>query len=293
MEKRGAMKRILQYVIISSAAMALLHAYEPLFPSYSHEKICRSCDRPKKPFVCHAPALRCLFNATGNAIQDVIDLHLNIISKETFIVIAATMCPYLITRQIDEHIQCHFFSHINHKNINQCPHWCKSLVRFGIGVPIVAFGSQLFLSSDPEWREAAWMLLLGMPFVIFGKDIIKTFDADFCLRPWHEDFLNDHKRGGGGFPSGHMAQAAYITTLYGMRFGPKLAVPLTFFAAALGIIFINCNRHYLSQLIAGAGLGAIYGIAANKVIDRKLAEGWKIDPCFERDCVGLRASCRF
>jgi hypothetical protein len=294
MEKRGAMKRILQYYLISSATMACMQAYDTgLFPSYSYERVCDSCYRPKKIFKSEAPALRCLFNSIGSAMQDVIDLHLNIISKETFIVIAATMSPYLISRQIDDHIQCHFFSHTNHKNINQCPHWCKSLVRFGIGVPIVAFGSQLFLSRDPEWREAAWMLLLGIPFVIFGKDVIKTFDADFCLRPWHEDFCQDHKRGGGGFPSGHMAQASYIATLYGMRFGPKLAVPLTFFAAALGIIFVNCNRHYLSQLIAGAGLGAIYGIAANKVIDRKLSESWNVGLCIDRHGAGIKARYEF
>lgn len=288
------MKRILNFFLISSASIALLHANEPIvFPSYSYEKICDSCYRPKKPFVSYAPTLRCMFNGLSSAVQDVIDLHLNIISTETFIAIAATMCPYLIARQIDDNIQCHFFSHINHKNINQCPHWCKSLVRFGIGVPLVAFGSQLFLSCDPEWRETAWMLILGFPFVIFGKDIIKSFDADFCLRPWHEDFCKDHKRGGGGFPSGHMAQATYIATLYGMRFGPKLAVPLTFFAAALGIIFINCNRHYLSQIIAGAGLGAIYGIAANKVIDRKLCEGWDVGLSLNRNGVGIRAGYQF
>lgn len=288
------MKRILPYIFINGALVALAHPCQaPIFPSYSYEQICNSCDRPKKQFVSHAPALRCLFNATGNAIQDIIDLHLNMISTETFIVIGATLMPYLVARQIDDHIQCHFFSHTNHKNINQCPHWCKSLVRFGIGVPIVAFGSQLFLSRDPEWQETAWMLLLGFPFVVFGKDIIKTFDADFCLRPWHEEFCHNHKRGGGGFPSGHMAEASFIATLYGLRFGPKLAVPLTFFAATLGIIFINCNRHYLSQLIAGAGLGAIYGIAANKVIDRKLSERWEIGPCFGRDCVGIKGSYNF
>lgn len=291
---RGGMKRILHCLLINCIGVALVYAHDPeIFPSYAHQNICDSCYRPKKLFTSEAPALRCMMNGVSGIIKDIIDLHLNIISKETFIVIAATVSPYLIARQIDDNLQCHFFSHTNHKNINQCPHWCKSLVRFGIGVPLVGFGSQLFLSSDPEWQAAAWMLILGFPFVIFGKDIIKSFDADFCLRPWHEDFCKDHKRSGGGFPSGHMAEAAYIATLYGMRFGHKLAVPLTFFAAALGIIFINCNRHYLSQIIAGAGLGAIYGIAANKVIDRKLCEGWNMGFCLDRNGIGIKADYQF
>lgn len=288
------MKRILHYIFLSSISASFLSAPQPIsYPSYSYERTCDSCYRPKKQFKCEAPALRCLFNGVGNVVQDIIDLHLNIISKETFIVIAATMWPYFITREFDNNLQCHFYSHSSHKNINQAPRWCTTLVDFGIAIPVVGFGSQLFLSSDPEWREAARMLFLGIPFVIFGKDIIKTFDSEFCLRPWHEDFCKDHKRKGGGFPSGHMAQAAYVATLYGMRFGPKLAVPLTFFAAALGIIFINCNRHYLSQLIAGAGLGAIYGIAANKVIDRKLCEGWNVGLCIDRKGAGIKASYQF
>ncbi len=137
------------------------------------------------------------------------------------------------------------------------------------------------------------MLLLGIPFVIFGKDIIKKLDADFCLRPWHQDFCQTHKQAMGGFPSGHMAQATYIATLYGMRFGPKLAIPLAFFAAGLGIVFLNCNRHYLSQLVAGVGLGALYGIAANKVIDSKLAENVTLNVCFDRHGPAFNACYRF
>ncbi len=289
--------RILQISMATVATMACLNAYEPLactFPSYEYEqRWCDTCDRPKKEFRTGAPALRFVFNGFGSAVKDAIDLNLNIISKDTFIVIAATMCPYLIARQFDDGIQCHFFSHTSHKNINQCPKWCQELVRFSLAVPIVIFGSQLFLSSDPVWKESAWMLLLGIPFVIFGKDLIKTFDTDFCLRPWHEDFMAEHKRSSGGFPSGHMAQAAYIATLYGTRFGHKMAVPLTFFAAGLGIVFLNCNRHYLSQLIAGAGLGAIYGLAANKVIDRKLSENWKMGLTINRDGPAIKARYRF
>jgi hypothetical protein len=256
-------------------------------------RFCDSCDRPKKIFCSPCPTLHRGFNIVANAFRDAIRLNLNLISTESFIVIASTLPVYLGARLADDHIQCHFFSHRNHKNINQMPKWCHELVRFGVGVPIVIFGSQLFLSNDPEWQEAAWMLFLGIPFVIFGKDIIKKFDADFCLRPWHEDFCHEHKQSMGGFPSGHMAQAAYIATLYGMRFGAKYAVPLTFFAASVGIIFLNCNRHYFSQLIAGAGLGALYGIAANKVIDANLAEDVNIGLGFDRNGPTLKACYRF
>jgi len=254
---------------------------------------CNSCNRPKKIFCTPSPSLRRAFTIAGQGLNDAFLLNLNLISKESFIVIAATLPVYLGARLMDNSIQSHFFSHWSHKNINQMPNCCHELVRFGIGIPIALLGSQVFLSSDPEWREAGWMLLLGIPFVIFGKNIIKKFDEDFCLRPWHEDFMHTHKRSGGGFPSGHMAQATYIATLYGMRFGHRMAVPLTFFAAALGIVFLNCNRHYFSQIVAGAGLGALYGIAANKVIDSKLSENVNLGVCFDHGGPAIRASYSF
>jgi hypothetical protein len=286
--------RVIKYLLIFLIIIPNTKLY-CAFPHYNFntQKICTSCHKPKQPFCCTAPCLRRGFNLIKEAIQDTFWLNVNLISTESFIVIGSTLPVYLAARLMDDHIQCHFFSHQSHKNINQMPSWCHDLVRFGVGVPIVILGSQLFISKDPEWREAAWMLLLGIPFVIFGKDIIKKFDADFCLRPWHQDFCKEHKQSMGGFPSGHMAQAAYIATLYGIRFGHRLAVPLAFFAAAVGIVFLNCNRHYFSQLVAGAGLGAMYGIAANKVIDCKLAQDISIGLCLDRGGPALKACYRF
>jgi membrane-associated phospholipid phosphatase len=90
-----------------------------------------------------------------------------------------------------------------------------------------------------------------------------------------------------------MAQAAYIATLYGMRFGHKYAIPLSFFAASVGIVFLNCNRHYFSQLVAGVGLGVMYGIAANKVIDSKLAQDVTVGLTFDRGGPAIKACYRF
>lgn len=255
--------------------------------------VCQKCLRPKRQFCCRTPCLRTGINLVGQAVKDAFWLNANLISADSFIVIAATLPVYLFTRVIDDHVQCHFFSHYNHKNINQFPCWCHELARFSVGVPIAILGSLAFLSDNAEWAEAGWMLLVGLPFLVFGKDIIKKFDADFCLRPWHQDFLKDHKRSLGGFPSGHMAEAVFIATLYGLRFGPQLGVPLSFFAAALGIIFLNCNRHYASQIVAGAGLGVLYGVAANKVIDSKLGEEVSLNFCFDRGGPALKACYRF
>ena len=69
-----------------------------------------------------------------------------------------------------------------------------------------------------------------------------------------------------------MANVVYMATLFGMRHGPAWGIPLGLFASFVFADFLNCNRHYLSQLVAGAGLGVIFAVAASKVVDKKLAE---------------------
>jgi len=236
-----------------------------------------------------------LFGLVGQALRDVINLNLNLFSLDSFKIISSTFPVYIGARMIDCDLQKHFFSHRTHKNINQMSKWCHDVAQWGIGVPIVLLGSQLFFSQDPEWREAAWFLLLGLPFVIFGKDLIKKLDTECCCRPWHEDFCNKdhHKRGMGGFPSGHMAEAMYMTVLYGMRFGPKMAIPLGLYAASLAVIFINCNRHYASQMVAGAAFGAMYAVAASRVIDCKFAEGLTFGVKLQKNGGAFTCSYRF
>ncbi len=202
--------------------------------------------------------------------KDIIMLHYNLISWSSYKTITASFPLFIAARVIDEPLQRKFFDFFDFKNCNQLPGWCHDAAQWGIGVPIVGLGSLAFLSLDEERRTTARIFLLGMPFVVFGKDIIKTVRADFCLRPWHEDFCDDGNRKFGGFPSGHMAEITYTMVLWGKRYGPKLFIPLGLLAGFVGAAFLNCNRHYVSQLVAGAALGTMYALAADKLIDQKL-----------------------
>ncbi len=56
--------------------------------------------------------------------------------------------------------------------------------------------------------------------------------------------------------------------------GPSWSLPIWMGAGFLAFEYINCNRHFLSQLIAGAGLGIIFGRASA----RSLAAP---DPCLK------------
>jgi len=202
-------------------------------------------------------------------------LHKNIFATESLKIIAGTLPFYLQARVLDNHIQECFYKGCCHKNINQLHSSCTVAAKYGVVIPVVLFSTFAFFADDEELQKTSKVFLLGVPFVIIGKNIIKNFEADFCLRPPCEHF-DKHKRVHGGFPSGHMAEAVYIATLFGMRYGKKAAIPLGAFAGFVGYTFISCNRHYGSQIVAGAALGAIYGIAASKVVDSDLNNNFSL-----------------
>lgn len=206
----------------------------------------------------------------GEVVIDALDLQVNLFSLTSAKILTAITPFYLGSRFIDETVQCHFYDPAHHKNINQLPKACHSLAKGLIGIPMVALSSLAVLAPTEDLRMTARMFIIGLPFVHWGKNLLKTFDAKICLRPWHEDF-SCKKRSRGGFPSGHMANVTYMTALFGMRHGAKFAVPLGLLATFVCVDFCNCNRHYLSQLVAGTGLGLLYAFAANAVVEKRLS----------------------
>jgi len=208
--------------------------------------------------------------AITGAFKDVLVLHKNLFTWNSFKIISGVFPVFVAARMIDEKLQRCFYDGRFHKNINQMPSWCHEVARASIGLPIVMLGVDAFFCRNDDRRWTAQILLLGMPFVIWTKTLIKKMKFDAGLRPWNEKFSCE-QRAFGGFPSGHMAQALYMTVLYGGRYGPSFAIPLGLLASFIGVTFVSCNRHYISQVIAGSAFGAIYALAASKLVDEKLA----------------------
>lgn len=225
--------------------------------------------------------------------KDVLDLNFNMISWDSFKIMAGIFPFFIATRMIDEKIHNCFYEGNNHKNLHQPPSWIYNLAEKGIGIPIVILGSRAFLSREFDQQKTAQIYLTGLPFVIWGKDLIKTLEFDVCYRPWNEKFSCD-KRAYGGFPSGHMAEAVYTAVLYGLQYGYEYALPLGVLATFIGATFVVCNRHYVSQVFAGAGLGAMYAVAAHKLVDVRLAEHkLSLGMCANNGGAALTLSYRF
>ena len=202
-------------------------------------------------------------------VKDILSINANIINFDSFKTICAFLPAVGLARMFDKDLQGNFYDRSNHKNCLEPPKWCQEVAKLSISIPIVFFGLKSFFSNHDEFCVTTRMLLLGMPFVIWSKELLKKLKLDICKRPWNEHF-SCKEQSLGGFPSGHAAEAVYTALLYGMRLGPRYAIPTGTIALIIGSTFIACNRHYLSQIIAGAGLGTIYALAANKVVERHL-----------------------
>jgi len=227
----------------------------------------------------------------AHAIKDILSIHRYIFHWDTFKVISTVFPVYMFTRMFDEDIQNSFYhGHCVrdcHRDTNQAPRWCSELSEYSLAVPITVMFGSLFV-GDHHLRTTSWVFLLGMPFTVFGKDVFKKLRFDAAKRPWCEKFGYE-ERSFGGFPSGHMAEVTYMTALYGLQYGVRAAGPLAVMGTFVGVTFLNCNRHYLSQLVAGAGIGTIFALAANKVIEHKLAatsDAHTIDIGVQRDRTG-------
>jgi len=213
-------------------------------------------------------------NFFAQALSDIGNMYKNLIHWDSYKTIATTFPIYIAARMADQSLHECFYDKAIHKHINTMPRSFHFFAdRIAIAIEGVASAGFFLFSHNVRLRETSKMFLLGLPFVILTADLLKViFKSEFCYRPLHEEFCKNHKRVLGGFPSTHAAQVTYATVVYGMQYGVKAAVPLALLGAAVVLPFINDNRHYLSQIVAGTGLGVLYGLAATKVIDNKFKD---------------------
>jgi hypothetical protein len=228
--------------------------------------------RNKRPWLRNRPpAKHRLTRILGEVAEDAVRINLGLFSWDSLKIFVTTTPFFVGARMIDEKLHNCFFDQRNKKNRYEPAQWAKETARLSIGIPIALLGTQAIFSRNEDMQLTSQIFLTGMPFVLLAKDLIKKLDFDVCKRPFHEKFAK-HQRKFGGFPSGHLAEATYTAVLYGMRYGPNFAIPLGGVAVFVSVIFLSSNRHYLSQMIAGAGFGAMYAFSANRLIDARLTK---------------------
>ncbi len=212
-----------------------------------------------------------LFN---NFIYDLIDVNAAVFkSVDTLKILTWVLPVYLGTRYADDMIHASFYDAALHQNINHMSSGAHKLSNTGITALTVALALfPLFPSIDVDLRRTSSLFGKGVLSLAAIRTFIKnSIRARSSCRPWNGNFSNK-ERALGGFPSGHMAFAGYMTSLFGLRHGPKWGMPLSIFSAFSFFASINCNRHYASQLVGGLGLGVIYGWGSYKILNSRYGE---------------------
>jgi hypothetical protein len=219
-------------------------------------------------------------------LMDAAETYKNIFSTvSTYKAFVATVPVYAAARMMDHEIHSWFYDYRTHRNINSMGRpWHKLAETWIIrGIAGFALGG-LFFAHDTRLRETCFSFLLGLPLVILSSNVIKAMaKGEYCLRPWNGNF-SCKERVIGGFPSTHAAQVAFATTLFGMQEGIPAAVPLGILSTYVLVAFINDSRHYLSQIVGGAGLGIVHALATSKIVESKLAQ--KLDIGLDFDVKG-------
>lgn len=209
-----------------------------------------------------------------DVLMDAADTYKNIFTTaSTYKAFVATLPIYAASRMMDHEIHSWFYDYRTHRNIHSMGHsWHMLAETWAIrGIAGFALGG-FFFAKDTRLRETCFSFLLGLPLVILSSNVIKYMaNGEFCLRPWNGNF-SCKQRVIGGFPSTHAAQVAFATTLFGMQEGIPAAVPLGILSTYVVVAFINDSRHYLSQIVGGAGLGVVHALATNKIVESKLAQ---------------------
>jgi len=260
-------KNLHRFLCILLLQSTIIGAYEPLIVGDKHVIFATKKNNRTKPTTFFVDVL-----------HDIGSMYRNFIDWDSYKTVVATFPLYAASSLIDRPIHEQFYDDRLHKNIKQMP---SGLVFFAehVAIPLEATAaSAIFLfASDQRLRETTKMFIVGLPFVVWTADLIKVvLKSNCCLRPLHEHFSKNHKRSYGGFPSAHAAQVTFAAALFGLQYGAPAIVPLSIIGSLVVSAFINDNRHYVSQIVAGGGLGVLYALAASKVVDNKIDSSFKV-----------------
>jgi membrane-associated phospholipid phosphatase len=126
-------------------------------------------------------------------------------------------------------------------------------------------------------REATYDLALGL-----AVNNALTFSIKLAVRRERPD------GGDFGFPSGHASNMFTVATILGHHYGPKISVPLFGLATFVSVSRMDLNSHWLSDTVAGAGLGILVGYSVLRGRKPLESERFTWMPVFPRGGIGVQ-----
>lgn len=201
----------------------------------------------------------------------------NLFTGDALGVFAPFLPFWAASYSFDDRAHHRFYCEKHHTNKNQCScHWAD-LSECLVGVSIGSLVSCSFAVKNRQLQRTAQLYAITLPITWAAKKLIKQIEWKGNRRPGSADYSK--KCHWGGFPSGHMLEMTYATVLFGLSMGPGFAIPLGISTVIIGGTFVQTNRHYISQLVAGAAIGTLFGFAAYWAISQE-----EYRPAFNISC---------
>ena len=133
---------------------------------------------------------------------------------------------------------------------------------------LVAAGGTIFLlgqvMDNAQFRDMSYAI--GQALVIETVVLYPLKYATSRERPNGEDSRS--------FPSGHATSAFAVAAVLDHYYGPKVAIPVYATGALVAFARLEQNKHFLSDVVAGATLGWIIG----KTVTRELEKDPRVTP---------------
>ncbi len=200
---------------------------------------------------------------------DTVNVWSYVLSLDTMNLLLPIIPAYLTARFQEKRIHNKFYNCSDHTNKHQPSKWLRApAVDDGVvAIPFIIFGGLGLAATDPYLRREAQTFTTGLVWawatkVVF-KELIKT---ESCLRPWNEHYSATEQSHGGN-PSGHLTTLTFLVTYWAFKWGLPWVIPMGAYTLYAMAVNVAVNHHYLSQVVAGAGLGIIFGVAAHSAFD--------------------------
>ena len=206
---------------------------------------------------------------TRHLVVDTVNVWSFVFSLDTMRLLLPIVPIYLVARHEDERVHQQFYRCATHTNKNQPKGFLRAVaVDDGVvAIPFIVLSSLGWFSTDPYTRRQAQTFTTGLIWAWVTKIVLKELvKVDACLRPWNEHH-SAYERSYGGNPSGHLTTLTFLTTYWAFQWGLPWAVPMGAYTLYAMAVNVAVNHHYLSQVVAGASLGLIFGVAAHTAFD--------------------------
>lgn len=177
-----------------------------------------------------------------------------------------------VRRERNEH-----FLHFSNKTDN--------ILQF-VPIPVVYVMDAIGLKAQHDWQQQSVLLLKSELIMVAMSVPLK--ELTHIRRPDSTDFKS--------FPSGHTAQAFTAATFFYKEYGkryPWLSAGMFAIAGTVGTFRVLNNRHWISDVIAGSGIGILSVELAYLLGEKKRTgkEGRQamVFPSYQNGVVGFRA----